>query len=148
MSETEVRPVEKSRNPRIKLFIALAVVALAIGYLVVSSVRETSAYYMTINELRSAGPAVEHKKLRVAGTLVERSAQWDPQRLLLDFTLTDQGSQQLPVSYKGAPPDMFKDGAEVIVEGTYANGTFQANNLLLKCPSKYEDSATSQAQKQ
>lgn len=147
MSAPEVNPLEKSRSPRVKLFIALAVVALAVGYLIVSSVRETSAYYMTINELQAAGTAVQNKKLRVAGTLVENSAQWNPQKLMLNFTLTDKGNQQLPVSYKGARPDMFKDGTEVIVEGTYTNGDFQASNLLLKCPSKYQDAATSQAQK-
>jgi cytochrome c-type biogenesis protein CcmE len=39
-------------------------------------------------------------------------------------------------------PDLFKDGAEVVVEGKLtAAGTFHATNLLAKCPSKFEAKA-------
>ena len=47
----------------------------------------------------------------------------------------------LPVVYAGLEtPDLFKDGAEVVVEGRLAApaGTFHATNVLAKCPSKFE----------
>ena len=131
-----------SSGSRLKLIIAVVVLTLAVGYLVFSSVQSSSAYYMTISELKAAGPSLENRKVRVAGTLMGDTVQWDARQIRLDFTIADGGGQ-LPVSYNGARPDMFRDGAETVVEGKYANGSFQATNLLLKCPSKYEDAASS-----
>lgn len=135
-SEKQERP--DSAGPRVKLIIAVVVLTLAIGYLVFSSVKSSSAYYMTIGELKAGWTSLEDKKVRIVGTLVGDSVEWNARQLQLDFDITDD-SGQLPVRYKGARPDMFQDGAETIVEGKYADGTFQATNLLLKCPSKYEE---------
>jgi cytochrome c-type biogenesis protein CcmE len=47
----------------------------------------------------------------------------------------------LPVVYASLEtPDLFKDGAEVVVEGRLAAaaGAFHATNVLAKCPSKFE----------
>ena len=57
---------------------------------------------------------------------------------LSNFAIEDKSSN-LNVVYEGIIPDMFKDGQEVVVEGTLAqNGVFHANTLLTSCPSKYE----------
>jgi cytochrome c-type biogenesis protein CcmE len=54
------------------------------------------------------------------------------------FTITD-GAADMPVRYHGIIPDTFVDGADVVVEGAMSgDGTFVANNMLAKCPSKYE----------
>jgi len=58
----------------------------------------------------------------------------------VDFHVADQaGGQVLAVRYQGLDvPDLFKDGAEVVIEGHYASGTFLAERVMAKCPSKYE----------
>jgi cytochrome c-type biogenesis protein CcmE len=134
-------PTQPSSGPRLKLIIGVVVLTLAIGYLVFSSVSSSSAYYMTIGELKAAGPSLGEKKVRVAGVLIGDTVKWDARQLRLDFVITD-GREQLPVSYSGARPDMFRDGAETVVEGAYSNGLFRATNLLLKCPSKYEEAVS------
>ena len=56
----------------------------------------------------------------------------------LRFRLRDRdGTASVPVAYKGSVPDLFKVGREVVVEGKLVNGTFVANTLVTKCPSKY-----------
>lgn len=125
---------------RTKLIIAVGVLTLAVVYLVFSSVQASSAYYMTIGELKAAGREVGDKKIRVSGILDGGSVEWDARQLQLRFTLVD-ADEEMRVDYHGARPDMFNDGAEVIVEGRYAGDRFEATNLLLKCPSKYEDAA-------
>lgn len=137
-AENPTQESERSSGSRLKIIIAVAILALAVGYLIFSSVKSSSAYYMTVGELKAGGPSLENKKVRVAGTLIGDSVEWDARQLRLDFEITDE-SGQLPVNYKGARPDMFQDGAETVVEGKYVNGTLQATNLLLKCPSKYEE---------
>ncbi|MDX6492176.1 MAG: cytochrome c-type biosis protein CcmE, partial [Gaiellaceae bacterium] len=58
----------------------------------------------------------------------------------LRFRLRDRdGTQTVPVVYRGSVPDLFKPGREVVVEGMFVNGTFLAakDTLVTKCPSKY-----------
>jgi cytochrome c-type biogenesis protein CcmE len=58
----------------------------------------------------------------------------------LRFRVADRNGQaSVPVVYRGSVPDQFKLGREVIVDGSYAHGTFVAkrNTLVTKCPSKY-----------
>ncbi|TKJ28134.1 MAG: hypothetical protein CEE40_12415 [Chloroflexi bacterium B3_Chlor] len=75
--------------------------------------------------------------VRVSGLVVGETIDWDPQELILRFEIADEGGS-LPVVYQGVRPDMFRDGAETVVEGKYApNDLFEASTLLLRCPSKY-----------
>jgi cytochrome c-type biogenesis protein CcmE len=79
------------------------------------------------------------RNVRVAGFVVGESIVWEPRDLHLAFELTDE-SGQLSVVYKGARPDMFRDEAEVVVEGKMGpDGVFEARTMMLKCPSKYEE---------
>jgi cytochrome c-type biogenesis protein CcmE len=46
----------------------------------------------------------------------------------------------MDVVYKGAPPDMLKEEAQAILTGSLQDdGSFLAEEILLKCPSKYEE---------
>jgi len=54
------------------------------------------------------------------------------------FFVLKEGSAELSVNYSKTRPDLFKDGAEVIVTGQYRNGIFLADELQTKCASRYE----------
>ena len=57
----------------------------------------------------------------------------------VDFSISDDSEGLLAVRYQGIDlPDLFRDGAEVVVEGHYAEGVFVADRVMAKCPSKYE----------
>jgi cytochrome c-type biogenesis protein CcmE len=129
---------------RSKFFVGGAIIVLAVGYLVVSSIGGSTAYYLTVQEVKAQGPS--ERPVRVAGTVVAETIKWNTQELLLKFNIADD-SGSLAVIYNGPRPDMLRDGAEVVVEGRYIEeGFFEANNLLLKCPSKYEEAATATAE--
>ena len=49
-----------------------------------------------------------------------------------------EGKTELNVKYDQTRPDLFKDGAEVIVTGQYLEGIFYADELQTKCASRYE----------
>ncbi len=78
-------------------------------------------------------------KLRSAGTLWGLRWTWDPKTSLLSFSIKDEnGSQTLPVRFRGDKPDRFTDNLPVIVFGQLdSSGEFVATKLLVKCPSKY-----------
>lgn len=129
---------------RSKFIFGGAIIVLAVGYLIVSSIGGSTAYYLTVQEVKAQGPS--ERTVRVAGTVVGESIEWNAQALLLRFKIADDGGN-LAVTYNGPRPDMLRDGAEAVVEGKYTEGdSFEASNLLLKCPSKYEEAATATAE--
>ncbi|MBC7262502.1 MAG: cytochrome c maturation protein CcmE [Chloroflexi bacterium] len=140
--------VEK-RHAKLKwhLLIGGAVIALVIVYVILSTLQDTAIYALTISELKAQSPAIYTQNVRVGGTVDGNSIAWDAGTLTLQFNLVD-GDEVLPVIYKGTRPDMFRDGAEALVEGRYQrNGIFEATKLLLKCPAKYEAAATMTAER-
>jgi len=127
------------------LYLGTAVILAVLVYLIISSTRGSAVYAMTIQELRDRGSSVYGLGLRVGGNLDGDSITFNANDLTLRFTIYD-GDVTLPVEYKGTQPDMFRDDAQVLVEGKYGeDGLFRATKLLLKCPSKYEAAATKTA---
>ncbi len=115
---------------------------LLIGLVIVLMVQATvttGAYYMTVSELHERGAAITGERVRVSGTVVDGSEDWRPQEVMLRFAIADENGAQLPIVFTGPRPDNFQRAASAIVEGELLpDGSFQAETLLLKCPSRYE----------
>ena len=132
---------QESLRPRRRLPLSFIVGGLAILaaviYLVYANTQANAVYYMTVSELRSCTICLT-QSVRVAGVVQQGSIVQDDQKQLVSFNIT-QGGQQLAVTYSGVVPDIFRPGIEVVVEGHYTgHGPFQAQNLLAKCPSKFQ----------
>lgn len=101
----------------------------------------TFRYYADVASFVNA-PTSETADLsaRVHGFVVAGSIDKDLPAGHVDFRVSDHASEHvLPVRYLGIDvPDLFKDGAEVVVEGRFADGRFLADRVMAKCPSKYE----------
>lgn len=124
-----------SFRPQYKFLVGGIIIAVVIVFLLFTSLRRSTAYYLTVEGLMAQGPS--ERMVRVAGLAVPGTIDWDPQQMILQFEIADE-SGSLPVLYEGARPDMLQDDAQVVVEGRYrASGVFKATALLLKCPSKY-----------
>lgn len=123
---------------RLRILAAFVVIVLAIGLLVARGAKKSMVYYVTVTELVSQQKGRDLDGLRVTGTVVPGTIQKED--LTLRFQMTD-GAKAVPVEYRGVVPDTFGEKGEVVVEGSYTlNGTFQANFLMAKCPSKYDAS--------
>ena len=143
---TETKRRGKPAKKQIKFIVGGLIILLVIGYLIFTSIQGSTAPYLTVTELRSRDPSVYERNVRVTGVIQGESIDWNAQDLILKFEIADE-SGGLLVVYKGLRPDMFQDGAQAVVEGRYTEmGTFEAHNLVLKCPSKYEEVATATAQ--
>ena len=120
-----------------KFAIAGAIIIIAMVWFVITSMEASTAFYLTVAELKSRGPS--DRLVRVSGIVIGDSIEWDAQHMNLRFEIADE-SGNLPVVYHGPRPDMFRDEAEAVAEGRYTkDGIFEATSLLLKCPSKYEE---------
>jgi cytochrome c-type biogenesis protein CcmE len=116
----------------------------AVGYLMVTGMRESMVYYYTPDELlaRTASDRTLHEiGLKVGGRVVPGTVQYDARTLDLRFMVMDiaSGAGRFPVHYQGPLPDTFEEGRDVVVEGRYTQaGLFEAATLLTKCGSRYE----------
>jgi cytochrome c-type biogenesis protein CcmE len=136
----------EQRMRKKRFLIGAVVIAVAVSYLVYAGIRETSVYYLTIEEFDAQKDALVGRRVRVSGHVQKGTVDWDVGKLELRFGLggppekaDGTGRAPLPVEFKGIVPDMFGEGRGVIVEGVYRpDNTFAARTLLTSCPSKYE----------
>ena len=112
----------------------------------------TFQYYQTLHEFKAEGEI--GRPVRVHGYVAPGSIVRDVEQRRVRFAVVNDPphaggvpSDSLPVLYATLEtPDMFKDGAEVVVEGRLTDGAvFVADNVLAKCPSKFEAQATQPA---
>lgn len=123
----------------LKFIVGGSIVAVTIGYLAYGGIQKAALYYLTVSELKERGPSqTSGEMVRVNGTVLDESFQYDYERENLHFTITD-GKNKLPIIYQGISPDTFGPGTEVVLEGRYeSEDIFEASKLMAKCPSKYE----------
>jgi cytochrome c-type biogenesis protein CcmE len=129
-----------ARNPRARRTIAIAALAAVLGafaYLIYGGIDENLVYFWSPQELLAKGADAYDRPVRLGGQVVPGSVHWDAERLELRFRVTD-GAQQVSVRSRGAPPQMFRDGIGVVVEGRYRRGgEFESHNLMVKHSNEY-----------
>jgi len=138
-----------------KYLLGLALMAAAAVFLIVTSMSANAQYFYTVDELRSKGQGIVDQNVRVSGAVVNSSTKFEVRdnQPYLEFEIADAdkaGTQApLRVVYNGPKPDLIEEPqAQAIVEGHLgADGSFHADNLLLKCPSRYEEEFPNQADK-
>jgi len=156
---------------RSKFLIGGLLILAAVVYLIVSSTQANAEYFMTVDELKAKGQSALGKNLRVSGAVIGDTIRYDPQTLTLTFevanvpgdqkeveaqgglaavlhaAVTDPRRTRLKVIYAGPKPDLLKNEAQAIMTGRLdADGIFRADELLLKCPTKYQETLPSQAE--
>lgn len=137
---TQPRIAARNPNKQIKFIVGGLIILAAIIYLAFTSIQSTGAYYMTADQLVQNRAELVGRKLRVSGTVVHDTESWDAQNLMLKFQVTDSTGEKVWVSFHGSRPSNFGEATEAIIEGQLLpDGVFKADNLLLKCPSRYED---------
>ncbi len=89
--------------------------------------------YVSFDEaMRAAG------KVQVAGGLVADSTRYLEDTEQLSFGLVDEAGRTMPVVYTGVKPGNFEEATQIVAIGTWKQGAFHADQLLVKCPSKYQ----------
>jgi cytochrome c-type biogenesis protein CcmE len=142
----------------------------AVVFLIASATASSSEYFLTIDELHEKGSSIVDRNLRVSGAVIGDTIQYDAQTLTLTFEVAhvsgdnadletegglaealhqavmDPSRTRMTVQYIGPMPDLLRNEAQAIVTGHLgADGIFYADELLLKCPTKYEEAVPEQA---
>jgi cytochrome c-type biogenesis protein CcmE len=149
---------------RAKFMIGGLLLLAAVVYLIISSTQANAEYFLTVEELLARGQNVVGKNLRISGAVIGDTIQYDPQTLTLTFTIAhvpgdnkeieaqgglaevlhqaviDPNHPHMQVVFIGPRPDLLRNEAQAIMTGHLReNGIFYAEELLLKCPTRYEE---------
>jgi cytochrome c-type biogenesis protein CcmE len=123
---------------RVFLVVALLIAAAALGFISFGNIGDNLVYYWDVGQLNSAGEKAVGATVRLGGVVKEGTVDWRPEENHLQFIITD-GTEEVPVECSGAPPQMFREGIGVVVEGTLtAGGTFTSDRLMVKHSNEYK----------
>jgi len=89
--------------------------------------------YVSLKDAKKSKSIVQVKGQRVPG-----SEHFDLEKKIFTFKMMDDSGEEFEVIYHGVKPANLEQAEEVVVIGRYIQGRFEADQLLVKCPSKYQ----------
>jgi cytochrome c-type biogenesis protein CcmE len=154
---------------KIKFILGGVAILTAVIYLIVSSTKASAEYFLTVDEVHAQSSQIAGRNLRISGAVVGDTIQYDADSLTLSFDIVhipgdnaeieaqgglaevlhaaviDQTRSRLTVVYSGPKPDLLQNEAQAIVTGYLGeDGIFHADELLLKCPTRYDEALPEQ----
>ncbi len=115
-----------------KYIIGIAIIVVFVIFGAVSF-KKTLTPYVSFAEARKSGAMVQ-----VIGETVFPEVKYDINTHQLQFPIMDERKDKMIVVYSGTKPANFEQAKQVVVIGKFENGVFVADQLLVKCPSKYQ----------
>lgn len=153
-----------------KFLIGGGMILAAVFYLIFSATSASAERFMTVDEMLAETPAIVGDSLRITGAVIGDTIQYDPDTLTLTFEIAhapadfqeieeqgglakvlydavnDSTRARVKVIYIGVKPDLLRTEAQAIMTGKLdENGIFHADELLLKCPTRYEEALPEQS---
>ena len=117
---------------------ALLFAGLVLAIVSFGNIGENLVYYWNPTELVEQGQKAYGADIRLGGVVKEGTLKWDKEKNELEFELGD-GENVVKVFAKGAPPQMFREGIGVLVEGTMVEGGyFESQRLMVKHSNEYK----------
>lgn len=130
---------------KIKFVVAIAIVAVAIG-VIVSTAGDASTY-VNFAEAEKLAADGDNDKVHVVGKLkkdadknilgMSYNPAIDPN--YFEFVLLDNNNVERKVIYSSPKPQDFDRSEQIVVIGCMKNDVFVADKILMKCPSKYQE---------
>ena len=126
----------KPRQQRM-LAVGLVVAGIAIATaLSLQAMKDNMMFFVSVSDV-VAGEYPQNRNFRVGGLVVDNSVQREEGSLEMRFRVTDLRCE-IPVSYSGVLPDLFREGQGVVAHGSIADdGVFVANQILAKHDENY-----------
>lgn len=152
---------------RIKFILGGVLIISAVIYLIISSTRANTTYFITVEDVLEDGNV--GKSLKLSGAVIGKTILFDTASFTLTFEIAhipdsnaeiellgglskvlhdavnDPSRPRVMISYAGVKPDLLADEVQAIITGHLGDdGIFYADEILLKCPTKYEEAIPEQ----
>lgn len=101
---------------------------------------ENLVYFYTPAEAHAKASELEGQNIKIGAMVKSGTVDWTPEDLSLNFVMSDMKGHEIKVRHTGTPPDMFKEGQGVVVEGRLTNGgeTIISRHLMVKHSEEYK----------
>ena len=132
--------MSKVKAKSTKWMVGIGVIGAAIVIIAMSQISSNVVYFFTPDEAFAKAATLQDQTIKVGGMVMPGSVGWKPQELDLAFTMTDLKGHEIRVSHKGTPPDLFKEGQGVVVEGLIGidGRTMVSKKLMVKHSEEYK----------
>jgi len=126
----------KPRTKRIAMVVG-GIAALGVAAaLILSAFQQNLVFFFTPSQV-AANEAPQGKTFRIGGMVEKGSVKRGEDGLTVKFLVTDT-AKTIPVVYRGALPDLFREGKGVVAQGRVgADGVFSASEVLAKHDENY-----------
>ena len=127
---------------RLLAVFAITFAGSILAYIAMGDIGENLVYFWNPKELVQKGDAAIGATVRLGGVVQTDTLNWDAEALDLKFKVGIQpdstaDAYSVAVQAKSAPPQMFREGIGVVVEGIYDGKTFNADRVLVKHSNEY-----------
>jgi cytochrome c-type biogenesis protein CcmE len=128
------------KRRRLLLLPAVGIALCGLGALAYGNIGANLVYFWEAQDVIEAGDKAIGATIRLGGLVAANSVNWMPETQELEFTVTDAtGAYLVPVHAKAAPPQMFREGIGVVIEGTMTEvGTFECDRVMVKHSNEYK----------
>ena len=120
---------------------AIAVAGAALALVALGAMGQNLVYYWTPSDMLGKGEAAYGPTIRLGGVVVPGSIHWNEAHTALTFEVADSmkvGAEKVRVRCEEIPPQMFRDGIGVVVEGIFdATKEFHSNRLMVNHSNEY-----------
>ena len=121
---------------------ALSISGTALAVIATGNMGKNLVYYWSPTEMSAAGDKAIGATIRLGGKVKEGTVDWKPEQNELHFVVTDD-TREVPVHARRAPPQMFREGIGVLVEGTMTPaGVFETDTLMVRHNNEYKAPGT------
>lgn len=170
-ASSERRRRKSIMKGNMKFIVAGLLIVAAVVYLIVTSTGSTAHYFLTIEEIEAMGEEAMGRRLTVSGAVLGDTIDYDPSQPRLTFTIVqvpgdpreveragglakvlhaavnDPDAPRMDVIYEDVKPDLLQHESQAIIRGQLAeDGEFYADEVLLKCPTRYEEGLPGQSE--
>ncbi len=130
-----VRPA-KGGATRLRIAAVVVIVFAAIGFLVFKGLGDATVYFKTADEAVAEKDELGTRRFRVEGAVVTDSV-----RIVgvdVRFEIISAG-EVVPVVHRGDPPELFKAGIPVVLEGHWQGDVYASDRILVKHTTEYRE---------
>ena len=124
----------RRRNP--VAYVLLALVVLGLGVVLFQGLNNAALYYRNADEALADKPSLGTSRFRVQGTVQDDVTEANGE---VDFTIAFNGAS-IPVRHRGDPPELFKAGVPVVLEGRFQGDVYESDRILIKHTAEYKES--------
>lgn len=131
---------KKSKGPLIAIA-SLLVAGAALGFIAYGNLGDNLVYYWSPSDMLAQAEKAFGPTIRLGGFVVPGSIRWNAAHSALTFEVADNPKPEaarVPVACDQVPPQMFREGIGVVVEGTFdASKVFKTNRLMINHSNEY-----------